>query len=619
MRIRALAVTAVLMLPGSAAAAPATPDATYAPTAGFAGRTATAAAVLVDGAGRAVVAARTGPAEAGLLRAGANGGLDFATITPFPGADDSLLTDVVEHAGGYAAGGWVEQAPGGRRFALLRYGSGGSLLGVTIDPHGDGEDELHGLAAAPDGRLVAAGRSGDLVAVARYSATGVPDGSFPRVHDFAGVTGEEAGAVLVEPDGRIIVAGTARTAEERRVLVAALTPAGALDPAFGSGGAALLDVGDGEAAVRALARQPDGRLLVGGTTGVDGAGGGFVARLQPSGAPDTGFSTDGIARLNVAGGVVEAVAIAPDGKVLAAGAADSGLGSADGLVARFRPGGVRDPGFGTDGVARRSLPGRERLTGVGLTPDGRIVAGGLRDGAVVLTRLTGGDSSDPALSMSAEGIGDLITFTATALNRGADPARDVRVRIDPPGATALAISTPGGECAGTVCDLGTIAPGAIGRVKVLARADTAGRLAAGATVTTSTFDSDPDNNAAGATGATTAGFRPDRTRPKPVLQLPARRARQLRKGFRVRVGVNEPATVTVTARAGKKVAARGRIRLSARGRRKLGLRVTAAGRAALRKATRRKKPKKLRLTITARAVDRWDNVGTVRLRKTLRR
>ena len=284
------------------------------------------------------------------------------------------------------------------------------------DTPGAGDDEIRALAIQADGRIVAAGRSGNRIGVARYAPGGTQEPAFARVHDFAGVTEERANGVVVEPDGRILLAGTGVVDGDRRFLLAALTPDGAIDATFGAGGLVTLDVGDGEAAVRSVERQPDGKLLVAGTTDGAGTGGGVVARFLPDGTPDIGFSTDGIARVGVPGVIVEDVALQPDGKVVAVGAVDAATATSDSLVARFRPGGVRDPGFGVDGVVRRSLgpAGPDGLTGVGVAAGGGIVAGGLASGpdpSIVLAGLTGGDSSDPALAMTAGSLGDLVAFT----------------------------------------------------------------------------------------------------------------------------------------------------------------------------------------------------------------
>ncbi|MGI8779753.1 MAG: hypothetical protein ACR2L8_06225, partial [Solirubrobacteraceae bacterium] len=361
-RLAGWTAAALIAVPATALAAPDTPDPAFG-TGGtvltnFTGRTPAAAGMTLDRAGRIVLVAKTGPAELGVMRLAPDGTPDpdfqgGAVTRRLDGADESLLTDVAEQAdGAYVVGGWVEEAPPIRRFALVRFTPAGepdAAFGAVRDALA-GDDEIRALAIQPDQAIVAAGRAGSRIRVARYAPDGAPDPAFGGVHDVGGpaVTGEEASGVVVEPGGRVLLAGTGTVAGERRFLLVALTPAGALDATFGIGGYVTLDVGDGAASVRAMKRQPDGKLLVAGGTGA----GGVVVRFLPDGTPDPTFSTDGVARLGVPGAVAEDVALQADGKVVAVGAADSAGASADSLVARFRPGGARDPWFGADGVVR---------------------------------------------------------------------------------------------------------------------------------------------------------------------------------------------------------------------------------------------------------------------------
>lgn len=590
--------------------------------------------MVLDRAARPVMVAKTGATELGILRLTAAGRPDpgFASGTRSLGVGgDAELTELVEHGDGYVAGGWVEPTPGDRRFALVRWSASGAPGFEVADPADPGE--IGGLTVDGAARIVAAGRSGDRIAVVRYSAGGARDAGFSRVHDLVGVSGEEASGVVVEPSGRVLVAGTGVVAGgERRFLVLALTPSGTIDTAFGAGGAVTLDVGDGTAAVRAMARQPDGKLVVAGTTDTGGAGGGVVARLLPDGRPDPAFSSDGIARTGLAAATVEALALQPDGKIVAAGGAGG-----DSFIARFRPGGARDPGFGADGIVLRSLgpAGPDALAGVGVAASGRIVGGGRAGGALVLTALTGGDTSEPGLAMTAEGLGDLVTFTLSATNRGADPAQGVRVDVAPPGGLAAgAITTTApGTCAGTACALGTIAAGATARITMLVRARRPGPLPASAQLSTSTFDADPTNNGAAVTGVATRNrvAHPDRTKPKVRLRLPVRRLRQVRRLLRVRVTTSEAISIRFTARARKRVkrlVRPRRVALTRKGTQRVTLQLTKAGRKAVAQARRKVKGKRRRaararrrlvVVIAARATDRAGNSSSARVRKTVRR
>jgi uncharacterized delta-60 repeat protein/uncharacterized repeat protein (TIGR01451 family) len=629
-RLAGCVAAAVLAVPAAADAAPDAPDPGFGVgglvTAGFPGRSAEAVEMLLDGAGRPVVAAQTGPMELGILRLAPAGAADpsfAAGVRSIGPAGEAQLTDLVAHGDGYVAGGWIEAAPGDRRFALVRWGPSGAPGFVVDDALDVGDDEVGALAVDPEQRIVAAGRSGARIGVARYDAGGVRDAAFSRVHDFTDVTEEEASGVVVEPSGRVLLAGTGVVpGADRRVLVAALTPAGAIDPGFGGGRPVTLDVGDGTPAVRSVARQPDGKLVVGGTTDAGGGGGGVVARFLPDGAPDPAFSTDGIARVGLVGAIVEDVAVQPDGKIVAVGSAGG-----ESFFARFRPGGVRDPGFGVDGVVRQSL-GPGGLIGVGIAGGGRIVGGGRAGGAIVLSALTGGDTSEPGLTMTADGLGDLVTFTISATNRGADPARDVRVDVTPPpGLAARAITAPGGSCGGTSCSLGVVPAGATARVTLLARAKAPGPLPASAVVSTSTFDANPGNNAASFTGTARRNrvVRRDRTKPVVKLRLPVKRLKKMRRLLRLRVRTSEAVSVRFTGRAKqvKTLVRARRVALARKGKHKVTLKLTPAGRKAVKQAARKrkggKKRGKLVVVIGARATDRAGNSSTATVRKTVRR
>ncbi len=127
------------------------------------------------------------------------------------------------------------------------YGSGGAVLEDfygTQDP-----DQANAVAVQPDGKIVVAGSTGTggfvpVAMVARYNANGSRDASFgPPPHGFriqqvclSGSCGQaEADAVAVMPNGDIVVAGVA--VNNAAFFVMRLTPSGALDSSFaGSAG-----------------------------------------------------------------------------------------------------------------------------------------------------------------------------------------------------------------------------------------------------------------------------------------------------------------------------------------------------------------------------------------------
>ena len=99
-------------------------------------------------------------------------------------------------------------------------------------------------------------------------------------------------------------------------------PSGTLDPAFASGGKTTIDFGGDQDEANAMAVQPDGKIVVAGTTGnFMGKHKFALARLQPDGVLDTTFGTDGKVTLDLGDKFDSAsgVALQADGKIVVAG------------------------------------------------------------------------------------------------------------------------------------------------------------------------------------------------------------------------------------------------------------------------------------------------------------
>ncbi len=132
--------------------------------------------------------------------------------------------------------------------------------------------------------------------------------------------------------------------------VGAVLSAGNLDPSFGGGGIVTAKFGGANSynSANAIAIQNDGKLVV-GTSHYAGSQYGFtLGRFNPDGSVDASFGTLGnvTTHLGTADAGIYAVAIQPDGKILAAGYAYKGATSADFALARYNPTGVLDNTFG---------------------------------------------------------------------------------------------------------------------------------------------------------------------------------------------------------------------------------------------------------------------------------
>ncbi|HKP11044.1 MAG TPA: delta-60 repeat domain-containing protein, partial [Blastocatellia bacterium] len=173
-----------------------------------------------------------------------------------------------------------------RSFALARFNSDGSLDNsfgsegkVTTDFSGQ-RCEAYSIVLQPDGKIIAAGystqttRPTHILAMARYNSDGSLDRSFGNggkvSNDFFG-RGGEAHTVALQRDGKIIVGATAgySAAGSPNVDYAVLryNKDGSLDSSFDGGGIAITDCGDIIDSPYVMAIQPDGKIILGGTSG----------------------------------------------------------------------------------------------------------------------------------------------------------------------------------------------------------------------------------------------------------------------------------------------------------------------------------------------------------------
>ncbi|HEX2640186.1 MAG TPA: hypothetical protein VHL50_06430, partial [Pyrinomonadaceae bacterium] len=314
-----------------------------------------------------------------LVRCNPDGSLDTSfdrdgVVTTTIGEDDEANSVVIQSDGKIvAAGDTRNDANSYSDFALIRYNPDGSP-DTSFDSDGIvttrlGYTQARSVAIQPDGKILAAGYSN----VARY----MPDGSLDAAFDGDGVVAisnpflsENAGAVLIQPDSKIIVAGTGGGIPTGGdFALARFNTSGSLDTAFGADGVATTDFGVFfNNTLNATAIQPDGKIV---------AAGNAVARYNNDGSPDTTFG-GGTGKVGLSFSAYS-VALQADGKIVVAGTHDNGDGffSSDAWLTRLNPDGSLDTSFDGDGSVVIAEPEEQRyFNSVVIQQDGKIIAAG---------------------------------------------------------------------------------------------------------------------------------------------------------------------------------------------------------------------------------------------------
>jgi uncharacterized delta-60 repeat protein len=151
------------------------------------------------------------------------------------------------------------------------FGTGGKLVSTAMSLVGPGPVQLQPrVALQPDGRILVAGDGPSFAdfKLLRFLANGNLDSSFGTSGTVTTTFGDSAHAtgVVVQSDGKIIVAGTARVnlSMTSFFAIARYNPAGSLDSTFGTGGKIMTDFGDHFDEAHAVVLQPDGRIVAAG-------------------------------------------------------------------------------------------------------------------------------------------------------------------------------------------------------------------------------------------------------------------------------------------------------------------------------------------------------------------
>jgi uncharacterized delta-60 repeat protein len=285
--------------------------------------------------------------------------LGFAADT---GSYSSVFAIALQPDGRVIIGGSFTYVNSVARRNIARLNSDGTL-DHSFDPGTGASNTIYALSLQPDGKLVIGGSFTSFNGtaanrIARLAADGPLD---PTFNPGTGASGT-VGAIALQADGKLLVAGSFLTYNgTARGCIARIIVDGDLDGSFNPGGGA-------NSSIVALALQPDGRIVIGGAfTSYSGTARNRIARLDANGNLDPTFVPG-----SGANGILNALALQPDGKALAGGAFTSLGGIARPGIARIEANGTLDATFTTSSL--RWATGL--LSAVTVQPDGKILIGG---------------------------------------------------------------------------------------------------------------------------------------------------------------------------------------------------------------------------------------------------
>ena len=198
---------------------------------------------------------------------------------------------------------------------------------------------------------------------------------------------DQAYAVAIQSDGKLVVAGYAGSAGSRDdFALARYDETGALDPSFGSGGRLTTAISAQTDIATALAVQPDRKLVAAGYAD-NGTNDFALVRYDEAGGIDTSFGGNGVVTTDFNGGPDVGAALALDvddtlqavNRIVMAGYSHNGSGGGnfDFAVASYDANGAPDAAFAGGRVTTDFGGDFDAATSVAIQADGKIVAAGV--------------------------------------------------------------------------------------------------------------------------------------------------------------------------------------------------------------------------------------------------
>lgn len=279
-------------------------------------------------------------------------------------------------------------------FALARFNADGTpdpdfnTTGKLLLDFFGLDDFCTSATLQPDLKIIAAGYTftgeGFHFALARFHADGSPDLDFGiggKVTTQVGVTGF-CQSVVVQPDGKILIAGYALSADSlsNEFAVMRFLADGSPDNEFGTEGKAVHGIEGSAMVANCMVLQPDGKIVLGGQKANDATlrWESAVMRLNADGSRDAGFGDNGHV-ITVSPGLdnnIKAIALQPDSKIVVAGYTGNSPSNNRFMLTRYLPDGALDPDFADGGMLLSAVGPLNNYAQALAVNSSRIIAGG---------------------------------------------------------------------------------------------------------------------------------------------------------------------------------------------------------------------------------------------------
>lgn len=190
-----------------------------------------------------------------------------------------------------------------------------------------------------------------------------------------------ANAIVIQPDGKIVAVGrtyqSSQGTNTSNFVIVRLETNGNADFSFGFFGTRNTDFDGNRDEANAVALQPDGKIVVGGfrDTNISTRFSFALARYTSNGNLDTTFGTNGKVVTDFAerGAKVSKILILPNGKIVAVGTNQGNDLINRVVMAVYNANGTLDSSFGTNGKMTLGFGGESYLGDATLQSDGKIL------------------------------------------------------------------------------------------------------------------------------------------------------------------------------------------------------------------------------------------------------